>query len=183
MAISTIGSDGLASSSVGSTQLASSSVTRAKIGYAGAVLQVVNVQSGALASTTTTIPLDNTIPQNTEGAELFTVSITPTSATTKLLITANVELSSSAGGWLIITIFQDSTANAIAATTSYMASATGGVTIPLTYYMTSGTTSSTTFKLRYGQNSAGTTTVNASASNQIFGGVCISSMTVTEIAV
>ena len=183
MAISTIGADGLASSSVGSTQLASSSVTRAKIGYAGAVLQVVNVQSGSLASTTTTIPLDNTIPQNTEGAELFTVSITPTSATTKLLITANVELSSSAGGWLIIAIFQDSTANAIAATTSYMASATGGVTIPLTYYMTSGTTSSTTFKLRYGQNSAGTTTVNASGANQIFGGVCISSMTVTEIAV
>jgi hypothetical protein len=148
---------------------------------AGSVLQVVNVQTGAFSSTATIIPFDNTIPQNTEGAELFTLSITPTSATSKLLIVANVQMTLSGTGWPAIAIFQDSTASAIAATLGYVATATGGISIPLTYYMTSGTTSSTTFKLRFGPNS-GTAYVNSQGSSQVFGGVCISSMTISEIA-
>ena len=46
----------------------------------GQVLQVVNYQTGALASGTTTMPTDNTIPQNTEGTEFMTLAITPRSA-------------------------------------------------------------------------------------------------------
>ena len=36
----------------------------------GAVVQVVSNSSGALATGTTTIPSDDTIPQNTEGTAL-----------------------------------------------------------------------------------------------------------------
>jgi hypothetical protein len=43
---------------------------------AGKVIQVVHVQDGAYASGTTTIPLDNTIPQNTEGTEFMSLAIT-----------------------------------------------------------------------------------------------------------
>jgi hypothetical protein len=149
---------------------------------AGTVVQVVNVQTGAFSSTATIIPFDNTIPQNTEGAELFTLSITPKSATSKLLIVANVQATISNTGWPAIAVFQNSTANAIAATASYVGTSTGGVTIPFAYYMTSGTTSSTTFKLRFGTNS-GTMYINSMGSSQLFGGVCISSMTISEIAV
>jgi hypothetical protein len=149
---------------------------------AGSVVQVVNVQTGAFSSTTTVIPFDNTIPQNTEGAELFTLSITPKSATSKLLIVANMQMTLSGTGWPAIAIFQDSTASAIAATAGYVATSTGGISIPLTYYMTSGTTSSTTFKLRFGPN-FGTAYVNSLGASQVFGGVCISSMTISEIAV
>jgi hypothetical protein len=149
---------------------------------AGAVLQVVNVQTGAYASTTAIIPFDNTIPQNTEGTELFTVAITPISATSKLFISATLQMTQNPGNWVVIAIFQGSTANAVTATAGYIASATGGFPISLTNYMTAGTTSSTTFKLRYGPGNSGTTSVNSNGSGQLFGGVCISSMTIMEIA-
>jgi hypothetical protein len=149
---------------------------------AGAVLQVVNVQTGAYASTTAIIPFDNTIPQNTEGTELFTVAITPISATSKLFISATLQMTQNPGNWVVIAIFQDSTANAVTATAGYIASATGGFPISLTNYMTAGTTSSTTFKLRYGPGNTGTTSVNSGGAGQVFGGVCISSMTIMEIA-
>ena len=86
MPISTIGSDGLASnsvtstqlasSSVTSTQLASSSVTRPKIGYAGAVLQVVSFGTFASVSNSTSIPVDTGV----------FATITPISATSKILV-------------------------------------------------------------------------------------------------
>lgn len=147
----------------------------------GTVLQVVNVQTGALSSSATSMPLDNTIPQNTEGTELFTLSITPKSATSKLLIQVVVQTASSPANWLLLALFQDSTANAIASTAIYNTTNTGASCMPLNYYMTSGTTSATTFKLRYGQGGGGTMYINGSTS-QLLGGSLISSMTITEIA-
>ena len=47
---------------------------------AGSVLQVVQTQTGAVATTTVTIPFDDTIPQITEGAEFITLAITPKSS-------------------------------------------------------------------------------------------------------
>lgn len=147
----------------------------------GSVLQVVNIQSSAFTSTTTLIPLDNTIPQNTEGTELFTLSITPTSATTKLKIDVVLHGGVSVGAWASLAIFQDSNANAIAATSSYMSQAGGAIAIPLTYFMTSGTTSATTFKLRYGPNT-GTMGINGNNTAGFFNGTLYTSMTITEIA-
>ena len=59
---------------------------------AGKIVQVVNVTDHTLSTTTATIPQDNTTPQNTEGLELFTLAITPTSASNKLLILADVNM-------------------------------------------------------------------------------------------
>jgi hypothetical protein len=53
---------------------------------AGSVLQVVNVQTGAVATGTSQTQNDDTIPQNTEGTEFITLAITPTSASSKLKI-------------------------------------------------------------------------------------------------
>ena len=50
------------------------------------VVQVVNVQDGAVATTTGTVAYDDTIMQNDEGGEFMTLAITPTSATNKLKI-------------------------------------------------------------------------------------------------
>jgi hypothetical protein len=89
MPISTIDSSGLASgsvtatqlasNSVGSTQLASSSVTRPKLGYAGAVLQVVNTYYAT--ATSQSIAAD--VATNITGLEAV---ITPTSTSSKILI-------------------------------------------------------------------------------------------------
>ena len=149
----------------------------------GTVLQVVNTQTGAVATGTTTIPVDDTIPQNTEGDQYMSLAITPKSATSKLVIQVVVFGSGNIASAqnLTVALFQDSTANALTAVYTQEAYQFGGATIPVTYYMTSGTTSSTTFKVRCGIGSAGTFTFNGSASARLFGGVMGSSITITEI--
>ena len=61
---------------------------------------------------------------------------------------------------------------------------TGLSATPLTHFMTAGTTSATTFKIRYGTESGGDTTFNGEGGgNRRFAGVCNSSITITEIQV
>ncbi len=50
------------------------------------VVQVVNTQDGAVATGTTVLPWDDTIPQNTEGDQYMSLSITPTNASNKLIL-------------------------------------------------------------------------------------------------
>jgi hypothetical protein len=147
---------------------------------AGTVLQVVNSQTGALASTTVTNPIDDTIPQITEGAQVLSLAITPKSATSKLLFQIILVVAPSATANIVTALYQGSTASAIAASMSYFVGNTSG-TVTLNYFMTSGTTSSTTFTVRFGPGS-GTLYLNASAGVRVMGGVCYSSITITEIA-
>ena len=145
----------------------------------GKMVQVVNVQDGTLATGTTAMPLDNTIPQITEGTEFMTLAITPTNSSNKLLIevVAIVHISSNVPQ---VALFQDSTSNALASALEE----TGGhaACISLNHYMTAGTTSSTTFKVRIG-GTTGTTYFNGSGSGAKHGGVLASSVTITEIQV
>jgi hypothetical protein len=148
----------------------------------GAVIQVVNFQTGALATGTTTLPTDNTIPQNTEGNEYMTLSITPKSVTSKLLIDVVWQGSHSAAGiGFTIALFQDSTVNALATSMNSVTSANYQFTTTLRHYMTAGTVSSTTFKVRAGSGTAGTTTFNGWGAAVQYGGVLASSITITEI--
>lgn len=146
-------------------------------------LQVVNSQTGAVATGTTTIPFDDTIPQNTEGTEFLSVSITPSSTTNVLLIQAVLNYSYSIANTVTMALFQDTTANALAASAEYGSTATGMINSGLTHYMTAGTTSATTFKLRAGGETAGTLTLNGFSGARKLGGVMISSLTITEYAV
>ena len=147
------------------------------------VLQVVNVQSGAVATGTTTIPNDDTIPQITEGTEFLTLAITPSSATSKLKIDVIIFLAHSISAASIITaLFQDSTANALSVATNQDPNPGGMMPMCITYYMTAGTTSSTTFRVRGGSDSAGTITFNGNSSARKFGGVFGSNITIMEIA-
>ncbi len=149
---------------------------------AGGVVQVVNVMDAITDSGSTDMPGDNTIPQKTEGDEYFSLAITPTSATNKLKIDVVFVFSASGGANTSIAIFQDDTAGALAAVRHKPAGSDDIATVAFTHYMTSGTASATTFKVRAG--SGGTTQFNSgNAATQIFGGVCASSITITEIKV
>jgi len=151
----------------------------------GEVLQIVNVMDGAVATGTTAMVMDDTIPQKTEGDEYMTLAITPTSATTLLKIDVVVNLThTNAGNGLIVALFQDTTANALAAASVAPGDdANALIQVRFTHWMTSGTSSSTTFKVRAGSSAAGaTTTFNGASGARLFGGVCASSVTITEIA-
>ena len=149
---------------------------------AGAVLQVATSATGALATGTTTIPFDDTIPQITEGTEFMTLAITPLSANNTLIIQVTLQVAFSGSDWTTVALFQNTTTNALAATTANI-QAGYGLPQTFTYKMTAGTTSSTTFRVRAGAGSAGTVTVNGTASARRFGGVLASTMTIYEVAV
>lgn len=152
--------------------------------YAAAshVIQVKNTETGAVATGTTQIPRDDTIPQNTEGDEYMTLAITPTSATNKLRIDVVVNLSVNANGrTMIAALFQDTTADALAVGSSRVEVSTATTEIVFSHYMTAGTTSATTFKVRAGCSDTGTTTFNGANGARLFGGVMASGITIAEI--
>lgn len=129
------------------------------IDRSGFPVQIKANTSAATTSGTTVIPVDNTIPQITEGIEVMTQAITPTSATNLLVIEATALVGNSAGSNnAVIALFQDSTANALHATNQFQSQAAGDVNLALLHQMVAGTTSSTTFRIRIGYSGAGTTT-------------------------
>ena len=153
---------------------------------AGSAVQVVNVQTGALVTGSTTIPVDDTIPQKTEGIEMFTLAITPTNASNKLHIQivwngnrANALYN------IAVALFQDDTAGALAAAVDRAQNQTRSEqNITLNHFMTAGTTSETTFKVRAGAStSGGVVRMNVQGTSRSMGGVMASGMTITEIAV
>ena len=146
--------------------------------------QIVNTQTGAVATGSTIMPGDNTIPQKTEGDEYMTLAITPKSATNKLKIDVVIVLSSAtASRALVVALFQDATAGALAAVRHPGSVSTEVYTISFSHYMTTGTTSETTFKVRAGPSQAATLTFNGVGGVRRLGGVMASSITITEIYV
>lgn len=145
----------------------------------GNVVQIVTQTNATSASTTATIPFDNTKPQNTEGAEYTTLSITPTSATNTLMIIFSTYLSRNGAASSIVALFQDSDADALAATPATIAVGNYAVPITMVHIMTAGTTSSTTFKIRYG-GQTGTTYVGRNV-GVYFDGIGFGSFNIIEI--
>lgn len=153
-------------------------------GGSGKVVQVVNTQTGAVATGSTYIPDDDTIPQSGEGDEYMTLAITPTSSSNILKIDVVFHGGcSQALRWTTVALFQDSNANALAAGREYNETGTAFNAVSFTHYMTAGTTSSTTFKVRAGGdiNGASSMTFNGQGGSRKLGGVLASSITITEL--
>jgi len=150
---------------------------------AGMLVQVVTASTNTSVTTTTAIPFDDTVPQNTEGAECMTLAITPTSATNRLIITFNALLGA-AGDLASVALFQDATAGALAATSQMCGTSTQGETVDLVHTMISGTASATTFKFRFGPGTGGTATrfLGSSAADK-FGTVGLGTVVIYEIQV
>lgn len=143
------------------------------------ILQIQKYETGAYASGGTAIPYDNTIPQNTEGDQFMSLAITPKSATSLLKIDVITILNSNATKTLVSALFQDSTASALACSASSVSNTFFSVQ-SFSHYMTSGTTSSTTFKVRCGCEAGGNTYFNGAPAGALYGGVLSSSITITE---
>jgi len=148
----------------------------------GTVMQTASTFTGAVATGTTVIPWDDTIPQITEGDQYMSQAITPTSSANILFIDSlfHGANSQAAGMDLTVALFQDATANALTAGDQF-----GGQNtveqVNLHYAMLSGTTSSTTFRIRAGSDLAGTTTFNGIAAARKLGGIINSFLEIKEI--
>lgn len=151
----------------------------------GKFVQQVYTQDGTYKTTTVAIPLDNTKPQNTEGAAWTegNTTITPSSATNILCIEVDLLVSASTGSYVILALFQDSTADALATRSQLITSGSYPFNVSFKYFMTAGTTSATTFKVRFGPTTTGyTAALNQQWNTTYFNGTILSTMRITEIA-
>lgn len=149
----------------------------------GSIVQTARTDTGAFATGTTVIPLDDTIPQITEGDQYMTQAITPTSAINLLRWSADVVMSNSAVNYLIAAFFQDATANALASAIQYQGAGTAINTVPLIKTTQALTTATVTARVRAGGSSAGTTTFNGQAGARVHGGVFNSFIEMQEVFV
>ena len=152
------------------------------VGRSGKVLQVVHYDTGAVATGSTIIPLDDTIPQNTEGDQYMSLAITPKSATSILRVDVSYKISPSAVAWITGALFRDATASSIATSSLYHGHAGGGISDQFSVKVVSGSTATTTFNVRIGPSAAATLTFNGLSGARLFGGVMSSSIRITEIA-
>lgn len=172
------------------TSNGSSSPPTWQTGGGGTFVKQARANTNTAGSTSTTIPFDDTIPQNTEGAEVLTVSITPANTNNILLIEYDLHMTCQNGNGtsrqFSSAIFQDSTANALYAQLDFQTNSDGtgnvGVNVKGRFYMTAGTTSSTTFKLRVGPAGAYTYYWLSNIGSAIFSTVNVATLTVTEFS-
>ena len=147
----------------------------------GDIIQTRRTDTGAVATGSTTIPFDDTIPQITEGDQYMTQSITPVSSANLLAVSGEANLGNSVSNFTIAAIFRDAIANALAVSKNYVATAGADSTGILSVAQLAGATSASTFRLRAGPNAAATLTFNGSAGGRLFGGTMNSYLQVQEI--
>jgi hypothetical protein len=138
---------------------------------------------GAVATGTTVLPSDDTIPQNTEGDQYLTKSITPSSSLNLLHIESVLALASSTNDQYTVALFQDAIANALAVMQNTFDTTGRVYSVAVEHFMAAGTVSSITFNVRAGNTAAGTTTFNGAAGARKMGGVMKSFLRITEIMV
>lgn len=162
--------------------LSASEKTQGQINLGGAILQEVIDVDGSVMTGTTLMPMDDTIPQITEGTEFLSLAITPISATSKLIIEVSINYSVSAAFFCSVALFKVGTSNALTAENNVKYTATYPMNNDLKHELTSGGTSEITFKVRAGPSNASTITVNGRSGARIFGGVMNSYIKITEIS-
>jgi len=158
----------------------------------GTVLQVAYAELLTSGTTSVAIPADDTIPQNTEGTEILTLTMTPNFASSYLLVQviANLSENTDVAGpqGAIAAIFRDSTADAIAsdfALGDALAGAANALNVAnfsFCFRVAATAATSTTFKLRVGGETAVAMRWNGFSGGRKLGGSWRTSMTVTEIA-
>lgn len=146
----------------------------------GGLVQVQADPDSAVATGTTIIPADDTIPDVAEGDEYLSVTITPKSASHTLELEAVLMCSPSVNAVVTVALFQDGVNRG--ATAFNVASGSLAV-IPIRTQTGAGTTAATTITLRAGMHTVGTLTVNGIGGARKYGGAGYSKLTVWERSV
>lgn len=144
------------------------------------VKQIVTATTTANTSNSTVMAGDDSIPQNTEGAEVLTATISPTSASSTLVISGVINVGSGSAIGTTVALFKDSTADALIAAGTYISNTTEMVAVCFTCVVSAASTASADFKVRIGPKVAGTAYCNGSATGRKYGGVAASTLTITE---
>ena len=146
------------------------------------LVQVSTFITGAVATGTTQIPYDDTIPTSTEGDQYMQLAHTPLSELNLLLFEIFGHFSHSATNRIALALFKD--ADTAARAVSYDDAVTFDMTCKydLEWAMVAGSRAPALWKVRAGSPTAGTTTFNGVSTARRFGGALSSGIIIREYA-
>ncbi|TAZ76555.1 hypothetical protein [Rhizobium ruizarguesonis] len=150
----------------------------------GSVIQSARAVYTANAAISATIPMDNTIPQITEGAEILTLAITPTSTTNKFRIRWSGQAASTiANAQMIWGIFKGGQANALSAGFVNSDVVNAGYQMDGGAEYVPGVLTSQTISVRVGTNTSGGASMrlNGTTAAAFLGGASAAELIVEEI--
>ena len=149
----------------------------------GDILHFVVDADSSGQSGTTILPLDNTIPQDTEGVQFLSVTIHPNSPCNLFRIQVNAIHSISTANAISGAIFRSGIGdtNAIVAAAVHPNGLNNFAIISLDTLLLIQYTSDATYNYRAGNNVAGTIYMNKNGSTSLFNGRCYSELRVQEI--
>lgn len=146
----------------------------------GAVIGSAYAQYTANADITTPIPIDDTIPQNTEGTQILTVTLTPSSTMSKVRVRFQAWATHTAVQNVIAALFVGTAADAVRADVKTVPIASGNVGLGFEFEHTPGITTPVTYAIRVGPFN-GTMRLNGSPSGRNFGGAAAATLVAEEI--
>lgn len=128
---------------------------------------------------TATPAYDTSIPQISEGDQVFTYAFTPLSASSQIRIRVYItgDHSNASGGYIVTALFKNSDAGAVAADAFYIGNNNFPISGEIIFQESSGSTSPRTYSVRAGSSNA-TFTVNGSTGS--LGGVRKSFLLIEE---
>lgn len=144
------------------------------------VRQTVRSELTAYTTCATSVPYDDTIPQITEGDQIFSQAITPLESSSFIEIEVDVSFAVSASSNVMCSIYLDGASNAIATGSSILTAAAIMGRLRFSHRYTNSSTTAKTFSVRIG-GATGTVYVNGDGTARRFGGVSISSLTLREV--
>lgn len=144
----------------------------------GGVVQQVRTLINTVVGTGGQYDHNNGIPTVFGGGPFMTLTITPTSPTSVLVVEHSAMYGTSYGSYVVWALFRDSDVNSSYSQASFVE--LGGATFSFIYYTTSGTTSPVTFALRAGPD-RGALYMNADGIGlHTLGGTTVATMFITE---
>lgn len=145
----------------------------------GRILQLVTGNIPA-TSGTTQIPLDSTVPQSTEGFQIWTTSFTPQSATSTVIVECTMTVSHGTASRTVIGALFNGGASAIATCATTTAGANTPQDLTLFHSYQPGSTAAITFSFRLGASNSGTCFVSSAGASTL-GGTLVSRYQIIEV--
>lgn len=166
-----------ARSALGATAVGSAIFSTA----AGGIVDRSYAEYTANANLTAIIPADDTVPTNTEGTQILSLTHTPKSTTNRLRVRVKCSGTTSAiDGWSVA-VFEGATCKAADRAVSSVAEHADNVIVEKEWVP--GVTSALTISVRVGPATATTLRLNGVTAARMFGGASACTLIVEEIAV
>jgi hypothetical protein len=128
----------------------------------------------------TILPLDDSIPQITEGVEVLSITVTPTNAASVLQIDMQLHLGGGLSDLTGAALFIDATAGALAAAAICNGNTAQINTLNFSHIVSASNTTQRVYHVRAGSEAAADAFLNGDTSTRLYGGTLISSIKVTE---